>query len=63
MIALATAALEYAARGWPVLPIRPRAKLPLTEHGLHDATTDPELITQWWERWPDANIGIRTGVA
>ena len=23
-------------------------------------TTDPELISEWWESTPDANIGIRT---
>ena len=36
-------------------------KHPRTEHGLHDATTDPEIISEYWTRWPDANIGIRTG--
>lgn len=30
-------------------------------HGLKDATTDPDKIRTWWQRWPDANIGIRTG--
>lgn len=32
-------------------------------HGLHDATTDPERIAGWWDRWPTANIGLRTGVS
>lgn len=32
-------------------------------HGLHDATTDPTIIRRWWEAKPDANIGLRTGVA
>lgn len=32
-------------------------------HGLHDATTDSETIGRWWRRWPNANIGLRTGVA
>jgi hypothetical protein len=36
-------------------------KRPLVEHGLHDATTDPDQIHQWWERWPDANVAVRTG--
>src|SRR5262245_49991368 len=58
-----SAALSYAARGWPVFPCRPRAKEPLTQHGCKDATTDPHQITQWWTRWPEANIGIATGMA
>jgi Bifunctional DNA primase/polymerase, N-terminal len=55
------AALEYAARGLAVLPCAARGKRPLVEHGLHGATTDPELIREWWSQWPTANIGIRTG--
>ncbi|MGQ9851700.1 MAG: phage/plasmid primase, P4 family, partial [Aggregatilineaceae bacterium] len=58
---LLQAALSYAARGWPVLPLRPRGKEPLTAHGFKDATTDPAIIVGWWQRWPDANVGIATG--
>jgi hypothetical protein len=35
--------------------------MPLTEHGLLDATTDPDVIRQWWRRWPAANVAIATG--
>jgi hypothetical protein len=42
-----------------VLPLRPGSKEPASEHGLLDATTDPERIEAWWSRWPEANIGIR----
>ncbi len=63
MTGLALAAVDYAARGWPVLPLRPRSKVPATRNGLHDATTDPDRITAWWSRWPDANVGLVTGVA
>jgi hypothetical protein len=38
-------------------------KHPRTRGGLKDATTNVELITEWWTRWPDANIGIATGEA
>lgn len=31
-------------------------------NGLKNATTDPDTIRGWWKIWPDANIGIRTGV-
>jgi hypothetical protein len=58
---LAEAAASYARRGWRVLPCAPREKYPLCPRGLHDATTDPDVIRWWWRRWPDANIGIRTG--
>ena len=69
-------ALEYAAKGWLVLPCHEPmrhgcscrrgacsspAKHPRVERGLHDATTDPAVITRWWARWPQANVGIRTG--
>jgi hypothetical protein len=55
-----TAALDYARR-WPVLPLK--GKLPLTTHGLRDATSDAEAARDWWQRWPTANIGLRTGMA
>jgi hypothetical protein len=45
----------------PVLPAWPGGKAPLTRHGVHDATTDPEQLRRWWARWPDANVAIATG--
>jgi hypothetical protein len=36
-------------------------KHPLLAHGLNDASTDPAVISAWWERWPWANIGLATG--
>jgi hypothetical protein len=55
-------ALELAAAAWEVFPCRPsgpQAKSPLTLHGHHDATMDPDVIKAWWQRWPDAMIGAR----
>lgn len=56
------AAFAYARMGWPVFPLRRDDKRPLTEHGHEDATDDPAIIKGWWDRWPDANIGIPTGL-
>ena len=56
-------ALSLAEMGWPVFPLEPNGKAPITPNGFKDATTSPETIRQWWERDPDANIGLRTGVA
>jgi hypothetical protein len=63
---LLPAALELAATGRAVFPLAPLSKnRPLTRwrHGGpgQRATTDPEVITRWWTRWPDANIGMPTG--
>ena len=32
-------------------------------HGLHDATTDLDVIRAWWTVNPRANIGLRTGLS
>lgn len=80
------AALGYAARGWPVLPLHhtvtigtksgagrarcscgsarceSQAKHPRTPHGLRDASTELDVISAWWRRWPMANVGLVTGV-
>lgn len=73
---LSEAALKYASRGWHVLPLHwpvnghcscgnlecsSQAKHPLTQHGLTDASINPKTIQEWWAKWPEANIGIRTG--
>ena len=63
---LLEAAIEYAERGWPVLPIKPREKVPagsLVPHGLRDATIDAATIRAWWKRLPEANVGLATGIA
>jgi len=42
-----------------VFPLR--GKVPIVRHGLNDATTDPGRVRQWWQRHPDANLGLTTG--
>lgn len=59
---LLDAALRLAAAGWPVFPCKPNAKVPATEHGFKDATTDPATIRRWWTRMPLANLAVATGV-
>ncbi len=69
-------AIDYARRGWHVFPVHSPmdgacscgkpdcespANHPRTPKGLNDATIDRGVITEYWTRWPDANIGIRTG--
>jgi hypothetical protein len=39
-----------------------RAKHPLVRHGVNDATTNQAQLERWWQRWPEANIGLATGV-
>jgi putative DNA primase/helicase len=72
-----SSALDYAARGWAVLPLHsPQSgggcscdrdncdhpgKHPRTRNGFLDATTDSETIRRWWAQWPDSNVGIACG--
>lgn len=59
---LLEAALEYAKRGWPVFPLKPRSKVPIPWNGFKAATTDERKIRMWWLMTPDANIGLPTGI-
>jgi hypothetical protein len=44
--------------GLRVFPLRPGTKIPMTAHGVKDATDDPALIKEWWTRTPEAGIGL-----
>jgi hypothetical protein len=54
--------LTYAAMGLYVFPcaVKGRDKTPLVKWG-DASTTDPGIIRGWWDRWPDACIGIDCG--
>jgi putative DNA primase/helicase len=56
------AALEYARAGIKIVPIGPK-KRPITEHGAKDASCDVNVVAEWWDRNPDANIGVVLGEA
>lgn len=47
--------------GWPTIPLRARDKRPANSNGLTGASTDMNQINEWWKRWPNSNIGLRTG--
>lgn len=55
---VARAALEYARHGVAVLPCQPRGKLPLLPNGFHGASRDVDQVTEWWNRWPAANVAL-----
>jgi putative DNA primase/helicase len=58
---LLDAALAYAAHGWAIHPLRPGDKRPILKDWPNKATSDPATISDWWQRWPAANIGLACG--
>lgn len=56
-----TYAVQYINLGLAVFPLRYMDKTPLTKNGCKDATTDAAIVKAWWQKWPNANIGIATG--
>lgn len=74
---LRDAAVDYAKRGWMVLPLHSvkdgvctclkkascasPGKHPRTINGVKDASKHPNVVANWWHRWPDSNVGIATG--
>jgi len=56
-----TAALKLAKRGVRVFPCD-ADKRPLTPNGFKDATAGPDTVHEWWTRWPNALIGVPTGL-
>jgi hypothetical protein len=74
--ALLAAALDYARRGWRVLPLHSvdhlgectcgspcasPAKHPRLPDGVKGASADAAQVREWWRRWPYANVGVATG--
>lgn len=58
-----TAALDIAARGWPVFPLVPGGKAPAVKQWERRATTDTDRIHRCWTHGPAYNVGVATGPA
>jgi hypothetical protein len=54
-------ALALARWGCPVFPLRPGTKVPATARGFKDASRNPAVIREWWQRNPDYGVGVATG--
>ena len=58
------AALQYAQRGWRVVPILPGTKRPALNQWQDAATTSTAQINQWWKgSQSSCGVGIATGQA
>lgn len=57
------AALDYGRLGWSVIPVAPGGKRPLLRWEVfqHRRADAPE-IADWFQRWPEANIAVVTGI-
>ena len=77
-VAVARAALDYAAHGWAVFPVHglvegrcgcgagdcpSPGKHPLTRRGVKEASSEAGVVARFWRRWPQANVGLATGSA
>ena len=57
-------AMQYAELGWSVVPLIPRQKRPIKGFAwkkYQAMNPTSEEIKEWWNKWPEANIGIVTG--
>jgi hypothetical protein len=55
------AAEHYVVLGFHVFPLKPGSKEPATKHGVHDATDDADLLSDYARWYPNANIGVGCG--
>lgn len=50
--------------GFYVFPVKhgdDNTKTPLTPHGHKDASRDPNVIMDWWGKFPEAKVGVACG--
>jgi hypothetical protein len=55
------AALNYASRGWRVIPILAGGKRPALTRWTEQATTHQPTIEEWWDGHAEYNVGLATG--
>jgi hypothetical protein len=53
-------AQDARRRGFRVYPMTPDGEEPMFPEADCFATIDESQVLEWWEKWPDANIGIST---
>lgn len=59
---LLEAALSYVKLGWSVFPLKPKQKTPLIKWtSCQKKALTQKQITDYWTKWPNANIGLATG--
>lgn len=56
-------AIKYSKMGLSVIPLKPKSKLPqsFSWEAYQTRKAEPKKVAQWWDKWPDSNIGIITG--
>ena len=54
-------ALFYASKGWRVLPVKEKSKLPAVNDWPNVASIDPEQINDWFGNGSKYNVGLLTG--
>lgn len=59
--AIQIAALAYADRGWRVVPLRERDKMPWIRDWVKAASTDVGQVAAWWSERPGSNVGVALG--
>lgn len=58
---LGRAAVEYAKRGFAIIPLVPGGKVPAIEGGLNNWSDNPDDAAKYWAARPNANIAVVCG--
>jgi P4 family phage/plasmid primase-like protien len=58
---LVEAALQYQEKGWSVIPCNEDKKSLVMWAEYQTNKAGPEQIRNWWNKWPNANVGVLLG--